>query len=92
MPRVFPCTRWATGLALIALLGLAVRLVYILGFRYPMVAGGDAFYYHAGANLLVEGHGFIQPTDYFQEHWTVQPESTCVQQPGRHEQEGVVMT
>ena len=72
VPRVFPCTRWATGLALIALLGLAVRLVYILGFRYPMVAGGHAFYYQAGANLLVEGHGFIQPTDYFQEHWTVQ--------------------
>ena len=66
------CTCWATGLALIALLGLAVRLVYILGFRYPMVAGGHAFYYQAGANLLVEGHGFIQPTDYFQEHWTVQ--------------------
>ncbi len=73
VPRVFPRTRWATGLALIALLGLAVRLVYVLWFfRYPMVAGGDAFYYHAGANLLVEGHGFIQPTDYFQEHWTVQ--------------------
>ena len=49
-----------------------MRLVYILGFRYPMVAGGDTFYYHWGANLLVEGHGFIQPTDYFQEHWTVQ--------------------
>ena len=72
VPRVFPCTRWATGLTLIVLLGLAVRLVYILGFRYPMVAGGHAFYYQAGANLLVEGHGFIQPTDYFQEHWTVQ--------------------
>ena len=37
-----------------------------------MVAGGDSFYYHASANLLVEWHGFIQPTDYFQEHWTVQ--------------------
>ena len=59
-------------LALITLLGLAIRLIYILGFRYPMVAGGDAFYYHAGANLLAEGRGFIQPMDYFQQHWTVQ--------------------
>lgn len=56
--------RW---LVAITLLGLAVRLVYILVERAgpdfhaaPGVVGGDAFFYHKGAQLFRE-HGFISP-------------------------------
>jgi hypothetical protein len=30
-----------------------------------VVQGGDASYYHNGANLLADGHGFIMPFEYF---------------------------
>ncbi len=48
-------------LAAIAGLALAVRLVYIFGYRQHLHFGGDAFVYHAGANLLADGKGFIWP-------------------------------
>jgi 4-amino-4-deoxy-L-arabinose transferase-like glycosyltransferase len=47
-----------------ALLGLAVRVAYILIFRHDVVIGGDPFFYHFGSRLLVEGHGFIEPTPF----------------------------
>lgn len=50
---------WALGG--VAALALAVRLVYIFGFRQQLHFGGDAFVYHAGANLLADGKGFIWP-------------------------------
>ncbi len=53
--------RFAWALAGIAALGLAIRLVYILGYRRHLNFGGDAFVYHAGANLLADGKGFIWP-------------------------------
>jgi 4-amino-4-deoxy-L-arabinose transferase-like glycosyltransferase len=45
-------------------LGLAVRLAYILIVRRDVVLGGDQFFYHFGARLLVDGHGFIEPTPF----------------------------
>ena len=43
--------------------GLAIRLITV--YSDPnKVAGGDAYFYHYGANLLVSGHGFINPYLY----------------------------
>jgi 4-amino-4-deoxy-L-arabinose transferase-like glycosyltransferase len=52
------------GLFAAALLGLAVRVAYILIVRHDVLPGGDSFFYHFGARLLVEGHGFIEPTPF----------------------------
>jgi len=49
--------------ALIAVVvgALALRLVYVFVSRRNFDPHGDAFFYHAGANLLVDGQGFISP-------------------------------
>jgi 4-amino-4-deoxy-L-arabinose transferase-like glycosyltransferase len=52
------------GLIAAALAGLAVRLAYILVVRHDVAPGGDAFFYHLGARLLVEGEGFIEPSPF----------------------------
>jgi 4-amino-4-deoxy-L-arabinose transferase-like glycosyltransferase len=52
------------GLVLITVLGFALRLAYVLIARRNHVPGGDAFFYHVGANLLVDGKGFIAPLPY----------------------------
>ncbi len=44
-------------------MGFGIRLGSVLG-RPHRQPGGDAFYYHAAANLLVTGHGFIDPWLY----------------------------
>jgi Dolichyl-phosphate-mannose-protein mannosyltransferase len=49
------------SLALITVAGLALRLVYAVGFRRHAPVGGDAYFYHHSANLLAAGHGFINP-------------------------------
>jgi 4-amino-4-deoxy-L-arabinose transferase-like glycosyltransferase len=49
-----------------------VRLGYVFIYQYHVHIGGDSYYYHYGANLLANGHGFIQPYDYFQRGWVVQ--------------------
>jgi 4-amino-4-deoxy-L-arabinose transferase-like glycosyltransferase len=51
-------------LALITAVGFAVRVAYVLIARRNHVPGGDAFFYHVGANLLVDGKGFIAPLPY----------------------------
>ena len=43
------------------LLGLGVRGYYIHVHTQHPVVRSDVFYYHGGANLLAEGHGFVQP-------------------------------
>lgn len=53
------------GLAGIALVGLVIRVAYILLERRGLPVGGDAFAYHEGANLLADGHGFIEPYSFF---------------------------
>ena len=52
--------RFWTWLGAITLVGLGIRLATVLG-RPDRKPGGDAYYFHAAANLLVEGHGFIDP-------------------------------
>jgi 4-amino-4-deoxy-L-arabinose transferase-like glycosyltransferase len=52
------------GLVLITVLGFALRLAYVLIARRNHVPGGDAFFYHVGANLVVDGKGFIAPLPY----------------------------
>ena len=42
-------------------MALAIRLLYIFQSRQYIKFGGDAFFYHAGANLLADGKGFIWP-------------------------------
>ncbi len=44
-----------------AVLGFAVRLTYILVSRQDIDFGGDARFYHLGANLLADGKGFTSP-------------------------------
>jgi 4-amino-4-deoxy-L-arabinose transferase-like glycosyltransferase len=57
--------RWfASTLAVVAFTGLVVRVVYVLVERKDINFGGDAYFYHAGANLLTDGKGFISPFAY----------------------------
>ena len=51
--------RWA--LAGIVLVGFALRLTWILVTRQHQTFAGDAGFYHLGANLLVDGKGFVSP-------------------------------
>ena len=59
---------FARSLVAITAIGLAVRVVYVLGFRRDQLIGGDPYFYHHGANLLVQGHGFIAPLQYIALH------------------------
>lgn len=62
--------RWFVALALIAIAGLALRIAYVLITKNPRHLGGDDFYYHYGANLLVDGRGFVDPIQLLQFHRT----------------------
>ena len=53
--------RFGGWLAVIALAGLAVRLIYLFGWRNPWPVIGDPYYYHHGANLLADGEGYVHP-------------------------------
>jgi hypothetical protein len=56
----------------IALLGLVLRIVYVLGWHHPALVVGDAYYYHHGANLLADGKGFPDPYIWAGQHKLVQ--------------------
>jgi 4-amino-4-deoxy-L-arabinose transferase-like glycosyltransferase len=56
--------RFYTWLALLTLVGLCVRLAYVLAVMRDQKVWGDAYYYHWQARLLVEGKGFIAPLHY----------------------------
>src|SRR6476620_11504653 len=56
--------RFTLWLGVITAVGLATRLVFVLGFRHDYSVTGDAYYYHYGADLLAHGHGFIAPVQY----------------------------
>jgi 4-amino-4-deoxy-L-arabinose transferase-like glycosyltransferase len=60
--------RFARWLAGITASGLFVRFVYVIGFRRDEKVGGDPYFYHHGANLLVHGKGFIAPLQYIALH------------------------
>lgn len=63
--------RFVLWLALIVVVGFAIRIVYILTARQDFFADfkvggdpfalGDAYLYQRGAQLLVDGHGFVNP-------------------------------
>jgi peptidoglycan/LPS O-acetylase OafA/YrhL len=56
--------RWRLQLFCLFLIALAIRVGYLLVFKHPDYVGGDAYFYHHGANLLVDGKGFIDPYRY----------------------------
>ncbi len=57
---------WWPWIGLWAAVGLGIRLASLFGpNRSSRVAGGDAYYYHNAANLLVAGKGFINPFLYY---------------------------
>src|ERR1039458_8164501 len=58
---------WWMWLGAISLVGFGIRLATVLG-RPNSGAVGDAYYFHRAANLLVEGHGFIDPSHYYKLH------------------------
>jgi 4-amino-4-deoxy-L-arabinose transferase-like glycosyltransferase len=62
--------RWLVALGVIAIAGLALRVAYVFITKNPRHLGGDDFYYHHGANLLVDGHGFVDPIQLLQFHRT----------------------
>lgn len=60
-----PNPRWfRPALAVVVVGALVLRVVYVLAYRGDFVPGGDAYFYHVGANLLADGKGFIQPQFY----------------------------
>jgi 4-amino-4-deoxy-L-arabinose transferase-like glycosyltransferase len=65
---------WWLWLTVWTVLGLGIRVASVLG-RPHRVAGGDAYFYHNAANLLVAGHGYINPFLYYSGHGTVQTAS-----------------
>lgn len=59
-----PPRRWWAWLALVCGAALAVRVGYVLALFNPIHVAGDAYQYHNGANLLVDGKGFIDAWTY----------------------------
>jgi 4-amino-4-deoxy-L-arabinose transferase-like glycosyltransferase len=64
--------RFLRQLSAVTAFGLAVRLVYVLGFRRDTGVVGDPYFYHNGANLLVHGQGFIAPLQFIALHTRLQ--------------------
>jgi hypothetical protein len=53
--------RWWLALGAICLVAFGIRVGYTFGWQHLDTVAGDAYYYHHGANLLAEGHGFVHP-------------------------------
>jgi hypothetical protein len=53
--------KWLYALAGVAALGFGIRFWYISVHTQNITAVSDAYWYHAGANLLADGRGFIDP-------------------------------
>jgi peptidoglycan/LPS O-acetylase OafA/YrhL len=54
--------RFAAGLAALAVLGLGVRLAYLLGWHTPWPLVGDAAAVHTAALRLADGHDYVRTT------------------------------
>jgi 4-amino-4-deoxy-L-arabinose transferase-like glycosyltransferase len=67
---------FAARLALIAGLGLALRVAYVLLLADDVTGSGDYHFYHGVANLLAEGHGFSDPFAFVAEHGVEHPTAT----------------
>jgi 4-amino-4-deoxy-L-arabinose transferase-like glycosyltransferase len=52
------------ALVVVVLGALVVRIAYVFAYRRDFDPGGDAFFYHSGANLLADGKWFISPQFY----------------------------
>ena len=53
---------FAHWLAVVGVVALALRVGYVLLFRVDHVPLlGDSYYFSQGANLLADGHGFVEP-------------------------------
>lgn len=50
------------------LLGLTIRVTYLLRVRRKVVLGGDPYFYYHQAKALVRGQGFIQPFTLLTDH------------------------
>ena len=60
-----PSRRFLGGLVVIVLIGAAIRLGYVwFDRRHAAEIFNDGFYYHYGANLLADGHGFVNPFEW----------------------------
>ena len=59
LPR--PSRTWWLVLLAIVVVALGVRVGYTLGWKQVDTIAGDPYYYHRGANLLADGHGFVHP-------------------------------
>jgi 4-amino-4-deoxy-L-arabinose transferase-like glycosyltransferase len=49
------------ALLVIAAVGLSIRVAYVMGWKDVDSFEGDPYYYHAAANLLADGEGFVHP-------------------------------
>ena len=60
-----PSRRFVGALVVIVLVGAAIRLGYVwFDRRHADEVFNDGFYYHHGANLLADGHGFVNPFEW----------------------------
>ncbi|MDQ1382256.1 MAG: hypothetical protein QOJ71_2975 [Actinomycetota bacterium] len=57
-----PSTRFVRALVVIAIVGFALRVAYVVVSSAQV--GGDGLYYHAIAGLVADGKGFIAPEVY----------------------------
>jgi 4-amino-4-deoxy-L-arabinose transferase-like glycosyltransferase len=65
-PDHLPSRRFASWLAGIAVVALAVRVAFVLVRQSGVVlTTGDAYWYHFQAQLVADGRGFLHPFDYF---------------------------
>jgi hypothetical protein len=51
-------------LVVVAILAFAIRLVYSFTLARDVLGAGDSIFYHRVANLLADGHGFMDPFRY----------------------------
>jgi 4-amino-4-deoxy-L-arabinose transferase-like glycosyltransferase len=58
MPRP---TSFRARVGLIALAGLGLRLGYLFGPAHDVKGIGDWYFFHWGANLIADGHWFVEP-------------------------------
>src|SRR4051794_10959000 len=62
-PRAQAWRSFGPALAAVAAAGLALRLVYVLALTPDLEGRGDSQYYHRLANLIADGHGFVDPSN-----------------------------
>lgn len=55
---------WGASVGLICACALALRVGYVFALEHHQKIWGDAYVYHYGAQLLVQGRGFIDPFAY----------------------------